>query len=617
MLSRLLLLCAALLPAAAHCLTVEQATNPRGIVHVAIAPGGKHMAAISTNGFYNHLAVIDTDTLSIRVLNNNILFGRKAPLQVFWAANDVMVVNYDAEAETVDMDGKAIHGLGGRILGPLDPKRPAGLLLGYTDGDRDQMALVEALTGAKRKLRYPMSGKPLKWVVDREGELRAMTMMSSESGEDRLRISQWYRRDGKSEWQKLADFGAAEDRWQPVLIDPETDGLVVRSRAGRDTYALFAYDVDKRQLGEVVADGGSADLIVTESDGDGTLNPVRADGMAPRRVWLDPAWTKAQAAVDAALPGKINNLSGNPAHRLVVYSYSDTDPGSWYVMDMKALTLRGFASRLESLDGVEMRPMRMVSYPAEDGLAIPALLTTPAVAAQPGPAIILVHGGLNTHDYWRWNADVQMLAAQGYTVLQPQFRGSAGFGKNFEQAGDGQFGLARQDDIAAGVAYLVQQGLADPKRVCIHGSGYGGYAALWGLIKTPGLYRCGISVGGVSDLEHLFNDGSHSKLALQLMAARIGDIRLKQADFAQVSPVRNAGRIQAPVLLMHGAENTSVPISHSEQMARALERNAIPHQYVRFEYGGAGFFFANDRIRYYRTLLDFLDRHIGAGAGQK
>ena len=227
--------------------------------------------------------------------------------------------------------------------------------------------------------------------------------------------------------------------------------------------------------------------------------------------------------------------------------------------------------------------------------------------------VVLIHGGPISRDEWAFNAEVQLLADRGYLVFQPQFRGSSGFGREFEQAGYRQWGRAMQDDITAGVKHLVGQGLADGARVCIVGASYGGYAALWGLVKTPDLYRCGVSFAGVSDIGRMYSDWSDTsidKVTRQLMLDRIGD-REKSAElFDPVSPLKHAAKIKAPVLLMHGEEDQRVPISHGKKMRDALEASKKDVTWLSFENEGHGLQYIASQVSYFDALLNFLDKHL-------
>ena len=246
-------------------------------------------------------------------------------------------------------------------------------------------------------------------------------------------------------------------------------------------------------------------------------------------------------------------------------------------------------------------------------MSIPAYLTTPA-AAGPGPAVIFIHGGPETRDAWDWDPEVQMLATRGYTVFQPQFRGSGGLGKRYMEAGYGQWGGAMQDDITDGVRWLVESGHADPSRICIYGFGYGGYAALWGLVKTPALYSCGVSFAGISDLQIMLKDGRYSQFrsARRLRLNRVfGPSAARKQVLDDVSPLKNAAQFRVPVLLAHGDWDGDVPIEHSEKMADALKAQRKDVQFMVLREEGHGMFHEESQERYFQALFKFFDRTMG------
>jgi dipeptidyl aminopeptidase/acylaminoacyl peptidase len=279
------------------------------------------------------------------------------------------------------------------------------------------------------------------------------------------------------------------------------------------------------------------------------------------------------------------------------------------------MLLRAIAPAKAEIDPSQMRPTEIVSYPSTDGLTIPAYLTLPKNASGSMPAVVLIHGGPTVRDEWQWDAEVQLLASRGYVVLQPQFRGSSGFGKRFMEAGYGQWGLGMQDDVSAGAKWLAEKGIADPKRICVYGASYGGYAAMWGLIKTPDLFRCGISLAGVSDIEYMLKDDSDrndSAATRLLQQSRIGDLKTHKQQFNDVSPLKKAALIQAPVLIAHGTRDARVPIEHSEKLVAALKKNDKQYEWIELKGEGHGIAQEENRQRFYQALLDSLDKHIGA-----
>jgi dipeptidyl aminopeptidase/acylaminoacyl peptidase len=210
---------------------------------------------------------------------------------------------------------------------------------------------------------------------------------------------------------------------------------------------------------------------------------------------------------------------------------------------------------------------------------------------------------------------VQFLASRGYAVLQPNFRGSTGFGRKHITASFKQWGQAMQDDISDGVRHLVAEGIVDEKRVCIGGGSYGGYATLMGLVKDPRQYRCGISVVGVSDLLWMYELGYSDfasyrpETADAHLAVTMGDEKADRAMLEMYSPRRHADKIEAPVLFVHGADDRRVPIKHAEGMRDALKAVGKPFEWVVYSGEGHGFMKPENRLDYYRKMEAFLGRH--------
>ena len=451
-------------------------------------------------------------------------------------------------------------------------------------------------------------------VFDHAGRLRAATTRETKWFTPGAKITNWYRHDENSPWQQLAQGPVTDDFWHTIGIPDDSDTLAVLSREGRDTWAMFSYDVATRHTTELRAGHPTEDLIENEEDNHSNLIRVMTNGLKPTTYWFDNRWEQLQRSIDQVLPGAINILQGDPHGKVLVFSYSDRDPGKWMILDTDHMTLKDISSQKRGVDPKAMRPMQALTYPADDGLAIPAYLTLPDGPERPRPMVVYIHGGPVARDQWGWDFDVQVLAAAGYAVFQPQFRGSAGFGHKFEQAGYHQWGLAMQDDVTAGVKAMIARGVADPARICIYGASYGGYAALWGLVKTPELYKCGVSLAGVTDIGERFSDWSDTnsdKIGREMMRFQVGDIDTMAATFAAVSPEKHASKIHVPVLLAHGQDDERVPIGHSKRMAAALKdahRDVETHWYDDEGHGLAKIIHIRD---FDGLLLDFLDRNIG------
>lgn len=261
-----------------------------------------------------------------------------------------------------------------------------------------------------------------------------------------------------------------------------------------------------------------------------------------------------------------------------------------------------------------MAKMEPIQYESRDGLQIRGYLTLPhGVDAKKLPLIVNPHGGPWARDSWGFNPEIQFLASRGYAVLQMNFRGSTGFGRKFMEASFGQWGLTMQDDVSDGVAWAVDQGIADPERVAIYGGSYGGYATLAGLTKTPELYACGISYVGVSNLFTWIEAiPPYWKPYLEMMYEMVGHPERDAERFRETSPLFQADRIAAPLFVAQGANDPRVRKEESDQIVEALEKRGIQVEYMVKDNEGHGFQNEENRFDFYRTMERFLDRHLKA-----
>ena len=604
---------------------IAQMTDPTGVTSMALAPDGKHIAVIGWTGRAKALLLTDADTLSTRILvapeARHAGAGLVQPLSAHWITNETLAVDFsDGDCVVVDLDGRHKRVLGDRFLRVIPSDKPdqapewvivgtRGLLYGTN------LHRVNVITGQSADVPIDLPGDLVYAVFDRRGRLRAASTRETKWSTPGAKITNWYRHDEHSPWQQIAQAAVTEDLWKPLGVPDDSDTLVVLSREERDTWAMFAYDVASRRTTELIVGHPSEDLIGTEEDASQNIIRAMTHGLKPNTYWFDARWDQLQRSIDAVMPETVNILRGDPQRKVLVFSYSDRDPGRWQLFDARKMTLSPLGERNARVDTRAMRPMQAISYAAGDGMKIPAYLTLPEDGpTKPRPMVVYIHGGPVARDEWGWDLDVQLLAASGYAVLQPEFRGSAGFGRKFEQAGYRQWGLAMQDDVTAGVKAMIDRGIADPDRICIYGASYGGYAALWGLVKTPELYRCGISLAGVTDIGELFTDWSDtnaSKVGQEWMRFRVGDVNTMAAQFAAVSPEKHAAQIRVPVLLAHGDGDERVPIGHSKRMASALKAAHASVETHWYEYEGHGLSQTIHIRDFEAALMDFLDRNIG------
>jgi dipeptidyl aminopeptidase/acylaminoacyl peptidase len=259
------------------------------------------------------------------------------------------------------------------------------------------------------------------------------------------------------------------------------------------------------------------------------------------------------------------------------------------------------------------------SFAARDGLSVPVLVTQPVGGAvSKRPAVVLVHGGpwvRGTH--WEWERGAQFLASRGYVVIEPEFRGSEGYGYTHFRAGWKQWGLAMQDDVADAVQWATKKGLIDPERVCIAGASYGGYATLMGLIRNPDLYRCGINWVGVTDIDLMYSitwsDISEEQKNYG-MPVLVGD-RVKDAQqLKDTSPIEQASRINRPLLMAYGGVDRRVPLKHGTALKDAVLKTKGDVEWVIYPTEGHGWVELATNVDFWTKVENFLDKHIGSGS---
>lgn len=524
-------------------------------------------------------------------------------------------------ADTVlDLDGKTLYEVKRDVLRHLPPAPDAGprLLVKRTGGTLDHdVAIVnvrtQALTGID--LHLPDRERLGNLLLDADERPAAVTTVRGPFANGSVVVSHWYREVPDGPWQLLARQDLAKDEvWVLLRLLPDRRSIAVLARGDRDTRALQRYDTATRTFTGVIAGHAEEDVLASEAHQPDQLQRVLTDGLKATTRWFDQAWADLQASIDHALPHTTNWLSGKPDGQVLIQSFSGADPGRWRLLDTSTNKTRLIASARDDIGPAEASPVEAYRYRARDGLSIPAYLTRPRHGGEgPLPTIALIHGGPWARDRWQWDLEAQMLADHGYVVFQPQFRGSSGFGLRFEQAGYRQFGLAMQDDITDGVQDLVDRGIADPRRIAIVGASYGGYAALWGLIKTPTLYCCGVSLAGISDLaEQVVNHWGDDSTATVRERNRqlIGDVETARASLEAVSPIRHAEALRKPVFLAHGNFDERVLPSQSARMVSALKALKRPVESMTLYQSGHSPSH-DDLLQYWETLIPFLERHAG------
>jgi len=399
----------------------------------------------------------------------------------------------------------------------------------------------------------------------------------------------------------------------PLLFTADPSLAIASDNQG-GTDALYELNLDTLELGKKLFDAPGFDIDGIEEDAAGTgLAGVHYTGDAPSVHWFDANLAKIQADVDKAVGDRRARIisTSRDGQRLIIHVGAPDQPGAYYFYDTSAGAM-SLLSRVSDRFPIRthLSPVKTVRYKARDGLEIAAILTLPAGRdAKNLPLILMPHGGPFARDTEEWDWWVQYLAWRGYAVLQPNYRGSSGYGVAFAQKGEGQWGLAMQDDLNDAVDWAVKEGIADAKRVCMVGASYGGYAAMRAAQRDGSKYRCAVSYAGVSDLGAMIRYDSKF-----LNGGTRKDWLKEQApDFAAVSPINFAAQFSTPILLMHGKKDRRVQVSQSRTMADRLKSAGKvagrDYVYVEQPLGDHHFSREADRLEFLQQLDAFLQAH--------
>lgn len=471
-----------------------------------------------------------------------------------------------------------------------------------------RISLLNVYNGSVRMLeRAPLRAAAV--LSDRNGEVRFASGLN-----DAMKYAVSWKPEPDAPWTAFDLPGFREDSLEPVRFSANNDSVLFTAvREGESLSALYRLDL-KTHAVERIYGFEDADIYdVTPDFSDQDIVGVRGYGDRPRYHWIapdDPA-ARLHAALERAFAGQsVRVTSTSEDGRLaIVFVDSDKNPGDYYLFDTKTMKADFLRAGRSWVNPTLMRPKQPFEVTARDGLKLHGYVTAPA-GDGPHPLVVLPHGGPHgVRDDWSFDWEVQLLANRGYAVLQVNFRGSHGYGMDFEAAGYRQWGASMQDDVTDTTRWAIDQGIAKAGSICIYGASYGGYTALMGAAREPKLYRCAIGSLGVYDLELMFESGDipDSRAGVAYLSKVLGENR---ADLRARSPVHLADRIEAPVLLIHGKEDWRADYKHAKRMHKALERGGKQVEWMALSREGHGVYDEETRREVYERILAFLDRHL-------
>ena len=618
-----------------------------------LSPNGEWLAAIGPyEGRRNLFSMRLSDRVSARLTNlqskSRAIYNRDVAF-FFWVSDERLIYGVDTGGNesfswfAVNRDGtdqrQLFRGAGGvefvppntNMLNRLD-NDPEHILVSNNERSRSypDVYRMNVYTGKMRRVETN-PGYIQGYAADWDGKLRFAIGHPDGRGRalregELLEQLAYYRPNEEAEWQAVHSTHYFDGpTFIPLAFTADNTKMYVTTNEGRDTQAIYIFDLETGELGELVLADKRADLSgIRLSPKDHRPLWISWQYELPVKAMLDQEFADLQATIDSAFPDNYNAITSisKDENRMLIYSGNDRDPGTYYLYDKSAGKIEFFAQPRPWIEANDMSEMTPVRYEARDGETIHAYLTVPAGReASKLPLIINPHGGpYGIRDFWGYNTETQFLANRGYAVMQVNYRGSGGYGRRFLDIAWQKWGLEMQDDITDGVLWAIEQGIADPERVCIYGASYGGYATMAGITKTPELYQCAVNYVGVVDLvalldyHHRFRDGNF----IRAWGKRaIGDRKADRERLLATSPINHLDKVTVPLYVVHGKRDPRVP--HDSQympLMRKLRGTEIDYKSMVKNREGHGFRMEENRIELYTELEKFFAEHLGGRVAQ-
>ena len=452
------------------------------------------------------------------------------------------------------------------------------------------------------------------WQTDHDGKLRVAITT------DGVNTSILYRDKEEQEFKTLKTT-TFKETLAPIFFTFDNKNLYMASNLGRDKAAIIEYDIANNKEVKVLYENPDYDVSgLNYSRKRKVLTFANYIGWKQENHFFDKEAEEIFKDITSKLPGKQIAITGNnkSEDKLLVRTYSDKSLGAYYFYNVKTRELSKLVNVSPWLNENDLADQKPITYKTRDGLTIHGYLTLPkGIDPKNLPVVVNPHGGPWARDAWGFNPEVQFLANRGYAVLQMNFRGSTGYGREFWEKSFKQWGKTMQDDITDGVKWLIDQGIADPKRVGIYGGSYGGYATLAGLTFSPELYACGVDYVGVSNL-FTFQKSipPYWEPYKEMLYEMVGHPQKDSLLLRDASPVFHVDNIKAPLLVAQGLNDPRVNKAESDQMIEALKKKGIDVPYMVKDNEGHGFRNEENRFDFYGAMEQFFFKHLGGRAAE-
>jgi dipeptidyl aminopeptidase/acylaminoacyl peptidase len=538
----------------------------------------------------------------------------------FWKGDDYLLYLKDNGGdENFHLYVTRSDGAGERDLTPFEGVRsemiddledhPTDLIVGLNKRNKEVFDAYRLnVESGELKLIAENPGNISSWTTDHDGNIRVATTT------DGVNTSLLFRKTENDAWKTVITTNFKES-FIPQFFTFDNKALYGVSNVGRDKTAVVEFDPETGKETKVLFEQPEVDVSgLHYSKKRKVITSASYTTWKEEWKFFDPESETLYKTLGEKLPGyDVYVVSSNKQEDMfIVRTITDRSLGAFYLYDSKSGDLTKLADRNPWLKEDQLSEMKPIEYTSRDGLTIHGYLTLPkGKAGRNLPIVVNPHGGPWVRDEWGFNPEVQFLANRGFGVLQMNYRGSTGYGRKFWEAGFRQWGESMQDDITDGVKWLIDQGIADPKRVAIYGGSYGGYAVLEGLTKTPDLYAAGVDYVGVSNLFTFMKTvPPYWKPFLDMMYEMVGNPEKDKTLFEANSPALNADRIKAPLFVAQGAKDPRVNINESNQIVEALKKHGVDVEYMVKKDEGHGFHNEENRFSFYEAMEKFLAKYL-------
>lgn len=607
-----------------------------------ISPDGRYLAATAPEDGQTGVVILDISDMTQPQLAGQFRLSRnESATNLLWATSERLVFTSTFQAGilaqpflsgnfyAINADGSQMRQIFGRtdmstfriatIIHrlPDDPShvliskrlandpRPAAFLLNINRSFQVGTQRSRRRLPLRLITRSPLESGSL--AADKEGRVR-FAFGTDDDGEQQFA----WRPDEESEWIRFSNPLGGDINFWGFAEDGKSVYVASRDQSSLGVHRVHLETGQTHEL--LVDDTFEAVAPIRDTDGDSLIGAVFATPRPEARFFAtDNLGARVWQGLQAAMPDHFVTISGftENSRYAVVQARSDREPGVFLMLDTEHMRAGELLARKSWIDSSGLAPKQPIQFKARDGLVLHGYLTVPPGSnGQSLPMVVEIHGGPHgPRDEWFYEPWVQAMALRGYAVLQVNFRGSGGRGMQFERDAYGQWGAEMQDDITDGTRWAIEQGIADPDRICLSGASYGGFSTLSGLIREPDLYRCGFAFVGVYDLMLAKQEGNipSTEAGRRYLDRALGT---DESVLMERSPISHLQRLQASLFVAHGAEDRQAHVGQYHALIERLEKYGIPHEAMLVSGEGHGFYDVDNRVMLYGKALDFLDQNL-------